>query len=205
MASNLDAADRQRNAAAALSKRLDGYYYDRFKLACSVGVLQADRIRDVTEFSSLFNALKQTMSSPDKAIMFCYQVLDRLGYRAPDEFRNSACHDSDFKYQQEYPKVDCVLTVLEFLGNLQDHDFSIVQSYVSNKTEQARDRLPTRISVAKVMFDEDLISENDLTFVLDLAQIFNRKHMFSKYLEGLELRQNAGYINTLYILITTYL
>lgn len=174
-----------RAAAIELSRRLDDCYLRKLKLACSGTGMTEDVIQTITQFSDLFFRLKSTLSSPDRAVVFCCQVLKQLGYNATEYFMEtaSATLSGSFDYRTSYPKVDCMLSVLGFLDNLTTDDFSIARSVVCDKTKQSPDRVQYRTDLVNVLFNERLVSEEDLTYVLQLAKQFNRGKMFDEYLE----------------------
>lgn len=171
------------NAAAKLSRALEQYDLDRLKLACSgVGLKEDMRLEELDDqFTSLFNRLKRIFSSSDIAVVFCCQVLQRLGYNAIESFRQTATPDCSYDYQINHPKVDCILTVLEFVSNLSKLDFSNARSYVCEYTKQASDRVKSRVELVNVLFNEGLVSEDNLDFVLHLAKMYNRSRMFNEY------------------------
>ena len=173
-------------AVTKLSKSLDNYYVERLKVASfATSFMGKEEIEELdNQFTSLFDRLKKCMSSTDEAIIFCCQVLQKLGYNAIGEFRKtSQIQDGGYDYKIKYPKVDCMLTVLEFLGNLNQPDLSNAISFICNHTKQANDRVKTRVELVYVLFCEiDGFTEDNISFILQLADLFNRRRMFNSYI-----------------------
>ena len=176
--------------ASRLSRSLDKYYVDKLKIASYGANVSKEKLNELDDqFISLFDCLKQSMST-DEAVIFCCQVLQKLGYNKIEEFKKTAIGQDSFDYKIRYPKVDCILTILEFLGSLGESDLKNARSMICNHTTQASDRVKTREDLVYVLCNEIKgFMEDNITFVLEIAEVFNRKHMFDPYLKRLAMRK----------------
>ena len=193
---------KMNEGAMRLSKELDQYYLERLKLVCSgVGVKEDMKLEVLdNRFITLFNLLKRVLGSPDKAVLFCCQVLQEMSYNAIEYFKETASPDCSYDYKTIHPKVDCMMTVLEFVSSLGERDFSDAKAYVCSHTNQASDRVKSRVELVDVLFNEELVSEDNLQFVLQLAEHSNRKTKFDNYIAR---RKKIGKKNLIGLLLWT--
>ena len=171
------------SALVALSRRLDAYYLNRFRLLCTGVDNHAETELDF-QLSALFSRLKQITSH--EAVLFCCQILEQLGYRRTEEFRQTVKPMPDYDFRTSYPKVDCMLTVMKFIDNLGQYDYSIVRTHICALTKQSVDRVQDRPDLVRIMFDENIASVDDISQVLKLAKQFNRGQMFDDFIKRRE-------------------
>ncbi len=175
------------SALVALSRRLDAYHLDRFRLLCTgVDVRTETNDKELDfQLSTLLRRLKQKIPH-DEAVLFCCQILEQLGYKRTDDFRKTANSMPDYNFRTRHPNVDCMLTVLKFIDNLGQYDYTIVRTYICGLTEQSIDRVHDRPDLVSIMFDENIVSVDNMSSVLKLAKQFNRGWMFDDFVKRQE-------------------
>ena len=175
-------SDPTSEAASELSRLLDTHYIERLKLACSGIRVVRSRMEELdNQFINVFGCLKVTLSTPE-AVAFSCQVLHTLGYNRTEKLRRSVQEViPGFDYKSRFPRVDCILTVIDFLDDLGKQDFSNVRSYVCNHTRQTTDHVKSRVDLVNVLFSEELISETNFEFIYQIAKKFNRSRFFDTY------------------------
>ncbi len=177
--------DTESNPVLALSRNLDAYRLDRFRLLCT-GVdirteLNGNESND--QFGTLLRRLKQNMQNDDEAVLFCCQILEQLNYKRTENFRKTANPITDYDFRKSYPEVDCMLTVLKFVDVLRPRDYSSLLSQICESTSQSPDRVQNKPDLVRIMFDENIASVDNMSSVLKLAGQFNRSWMFDDFVK----------------------
>ncbi len=86
-----------------------------------------------------------------------------------------------------------MLTVLKFIDNLHvgQYDYTIVRTYICDLTKQSIDRVHDRPDLVSIMFDENIVSVDDISLVLKLAKQFNRGWMFDDFIKRREQHRST--------------
>ena len=162
-----------------LSRRLDTYHIEYYKIACCGLNVDKEKVNNCKDnFCSLFQIVKNNL--PDEAVIFTCEVLKISGFNDVRRLMKYA-ECTNYNVRTEHQLVDCRITVLSFLNDLVERDFDNMRTRVCSCTKLSEDYMKTRSALVEVLFDERVINKDDTEFVYKIAKIFNRHCFFDEY------------------------
>ena len=172
----VDTAD---NEILELSRRLDTYHIEYYKIACrglNVEKYKVDNCKD--NFGGLLEIVRNKL--PDEAVIFTCEVLKISGFNDVQRLMKYA-ECTNYNIRTKHQLVDCRITVLSFLNDLVERDFNNIRTRVCSHKKLSEDYMKTRSALVEVLFDERVINEDNTEFVYKIAKIFNRHCFFDEY------------------------
>ena len=162
-----------------LSRRLDTYHIEYYKIACRGLNIEKYKVNNCKDnFGGLFQIVKNKL--PDEAVIFTCEVLNISGFNDVQRLMQYA-ECTNYNVRATHPLVDCRITVLSFLNDLVERDFDNMRTRVCSHTKLSEDYMKTRSALVEVLFDERVINKDDTKFVYKIAKIFNRHCFFDEY------------------------